>query len=375
MKDVYVTKISKYLPNRPISNDEMEQKLGIINGKVSKARRIVLPNNQIKTRYYAIDDNGVITHNKAQLTKEAYVALCDDDYKAEDIELLSCGTSSPDQLLPSHAAMVHGFLKNGNIEINSPSGACCSGMNALKYGFLSVKSGQTNNAVCTGSERTSTWLKSETFEDELKYLETLEENPILAFNKDFLRWMLSDGAGAFLLQNEPKGDFPLKIEWMEGYSYAHEIESCMYAGGDKLEDGFLKPWSEYTSDQWSKKSLFALKQDVKLLSENILTKGVDSLKNAMTKHNLKPEDVSYYLPHISSYYFKESLYNEMVAQGVKIPWEKWFINLEKVGNIGAGSIYIMLEELVSSGNLKKGDTILLSVPESARFSYAYALLT
>jgi len=375
MKDVYVTKISKYLPNRPISNDEMEQKLGIINGKVSKARRIVLRNNQIKTRYYAIDDNGVITHNNAQLTKEAVVALCDDDFKAEDIELLSCGTSSPDQLLPSHAAMVHGFLKNGNIEINSPSGACCSGMNALKYGFLSVKSGQTNNAVCTGSERTSTWLKSETFEDELKYLETLEENPILAFNKDFLRWMLSDGAGAFLLQNEPKGDFPLKIEWMEGYSYAHEIESCMYAGGDKLEDGFLKPWSEYTSDQWSKKSLFALKQDVKLLSDNILTKGVDSLKKAITKHNLTPEGISYYLPHISSYYFKESLYNEMVAQGVKIPWEKWFINLEKVGNIGAGSIYIMLEELVSSGNLKKGDTILLSVPESARFSYAYALLT
>lgn len=376
MKDVYVNKISKYLPNRPISNDEMEEKLGIINGKVSKARRIVLRNNQIKTRYYALDDQGNITHNNAQLTKEAVLALCGDgDFKIEDIELLSCGTSSPDQLLPSHAAMVHGFLKNGNIEINSPSGACCSGMNALKYGYLSVKSGQTNNAVCTGSERTSTWLKSETYEEELKFLETLEENPILAFNKDFLRWMLSDGAGAFLLQNEPKGNFPLKIEWMEGYSYAHEIEACMYAGGDKLEDGFLKPWSEYPSDLWSKKSLFALKQDVKLLSENILTKGVDSLKMAMAKHNLTPKDISYYLPHISSYYFKESLYNEMVAQGVEIPWEKWFINLERVGNIGAGSIYIMLEELVASGKLKKGDTILLSVPESARFSYAYALLT
>lgn len=375
MKDVYVNKISKYLPNRPISNDEMEEKLGIINGKVSKARRIVLRNNQIKTRYYAIDDKGNITHNNAQLTKEAVLALCDGDFKPEDIELLSCGTSSPDQLLPSHAAMVHGFLKNGNIEINSPSGACCSGMNALKYGYLSVKSGQTNNAVCTGSERTSTWLKSETYEEELKFLETLEENPILAFNKDFLRWMLSDGAGAFLLQNEPKGAFPLKIEWMEGYSYAYEIEPCMYAGGDKLEDGFLKPWSEYPSHEWSKKSLFALKQDVKLLSENILTKGVDSLKMAMAKHNLTPKDISYYLPHISSYYFKESLYNEMVGQGVEIPWEKWFINLERVGNIGAGSIYIMLEELVASRKLKKGDTILLSVPESARFSYAYALLT
>jgi 3-oxoacyl-[acyl-carrier-protein] synthase-3 len=375
MKEVYINKISKYLPNRPITNDEMEEKLGTINGKTSKGRRIVLRNNQIKTRYYAIDDSGNITHNNAQLTKEAIVGLCDDKFKAEDIEILSCGTGSPDQILPSHAAMVHGFLKNGNVEINSPSGACCSGMNALKYGYLAVKSGQTNNAVCTGSERISSWMMSYNFEEEIQHLQTLEDNPILAFNKDFLRWMLSDGAGAFLLENEPKGKHPLKIEWMEGYSYAHEIEACMYAGGDKLEDGFLKPWSEFHPDQWSKKSLFAIKQDVKLLSKNILVKGVESLKMAIEKNNLKPEDINYYLPHISSNYFKESLYQEMSAQGVEIPWEKWFMNLTKVGNIGAGSIYIMLEELKNSGKLKKGDRILLSVPESARFSYAYALLT
>ncbi|WP_223032178.1 beta-ketoacyl-ACP synthase III [Hanstruepera marina] len=375
MKEVYITKISKFLPNRPISNDEMEEKLGVINGKSSKGRRIVLRNNQIKTRYYAIDDDGNITHNNAQLTKEAIANLCEGTLEPSEIELLSCGTSSPDQILPSHAAMVHGFLKNGNTEINSPSGACCSGMNALKFGYLSVKSEQTKNAVCTGSERTSSWMKSDTFEEELKYLETLEENPILAFNKDFLRWMLSDGAGAFLLENEPKGNQPLKIEWMEGYSYAHELEACMYAGADKLNNGFLKPWSEYPSDQWSKKSLFAMKQDVKLLGENILKKGVDSLKQALNKHNLKSSDIDYYLPHISSNFFKEKLYQEMVDQGTEIPWENWFMNLSKVGNVGAASIYIMLDELVASGKLKKGDKILLSVPESARFAYAYALLT
>ncbi|WP_338732090.1 beta-ketoacyl-ACP synthase III [Mangrovimonas cancribranchiae] len=375
MKEVYITRISKFLPNRPISNDEMEDKLGTINGKTSKGRRIVLRNNQIKTRYYAIDDNGNITHNNAQLTKEAVENLCDKDFSSQDIELLSCGTGSPDQILPSHAAMVHGFLKNGNTEINSPSGACCSGMNALKFGFLSVKSGQTNNAVVTGSERISSWMKSDIFEDEVKHLEELEEHPILAFNKDFLRWMLSDGAGAFLLENKPKGETPLKIEWMEGFSYAHEIEACMYAGGDKLDNGFLKPWSEYPTSEWSKKSLFAIKQDVKLLGANILTKGVDSLKKTLEKHNMASSEIDYYLPHISSYYFKENLYEEMKNQGVEVPWENWFMNLYKVGNVGAASIYLMLEELVNSGKLKKGDKILLSVPESARFSYAYALLT
>ena len=375
MKNVYITRISKYLPNGPIDNDQMESKLGIINGQESKARRIVLRNNEIKTRYYAIDENGQFTHTNAELTKEAVELLCDDDFKTNQIELLSCGTTSPDQILPSHAAMVHGLLKNGNMEVNSPTGACCSSMSALKFGYLAVKADQVANAVCSGSERFSSWLRSDIFEYEISHLISLEERPVLAFNKEFLRWMLSDGAGAFLLESEPKGRNPLKIEWMEGYSYAFELEACMYAGGDKMENGEIKPWSEYPSDVWAEKSLFSIKQDVKLLSENILVKGVDSLKNAIEKHDMKPDEIDYYLPHVSSYYFKDRLYDEMIKQGVNIPLKNWFMNLNMVGNVGSASIYIMLEELVNSGRLKKGDKILLSVPESARFLYAYALLT
>ena len=375
MKDVYITRISKFLPNEPVDNEQMEEKLGIINGQVSKARRIVLRNNRIKQRYYAIDEKGNVTHNNAQLTAEAVTRLCDANFTKKDIELLSCGTSSPDQILPSHASMVHGFLKNGNIEINSPSGACCSGMNALKYGYLSVMTGQVNNAACAGSERTSSWMKADVFASEVDYLKELEDSPILAFNKEFLRWMLSDGAGAVLLESEPNGDTPLKIEWMDGYSYANEMETCMYAGADKEDNGHLTPWSEFPTEEWGKKSLFAMKQDTRLLGNNILVKGVDSLKQTYEKHGIGPDDVDYYLPHISSYYFKQGLYDEMEKQGVEMPWEKWFLNLEHIGNIGAASIYVMLGELIESGQLKKGDRILLHVPESARFSYMYAYLT
>lgn len=375
MKDVYITRVSKFLPNKPVDNDQIENKLGYINGKPSRAKNIVLRSNKIKTRYYAIGENGEITHNNSQLTKEAIEALCDSDFSAKDIELLSCGTSTPDQLLPSHASMVHGSIKGGNMEVNSVSGVCCAGMNALKYGYLSILSNQVNNAVCTGSERVSTWIKGNAYESELAHLTELEGNPILAFNKDFLRWMLSDGAGAMLLENQAKGPSPLKIEWMEGFSYAHEMETCMYAGGEKREDGSIKSWSEYNTEEWGEESVFSIKQDTKLLGSNILTKGVDSLKKAITKNGIKPDDITYYLPHISSYFFKNGLYEEMKNQGVEIPAERWFINLNKVGNIGSASIYVMLEELFSSGKLKKGDTILLSVPESARFSYTYAYLT
>jgi len=46
-----------------------------------------------------------------------------------------------------------------------------------------------------------------------------------------------------------------------------------------------------------------------------------------------------------------------------------------MGNVGAGSIYLMIDELLNGGKLQKGQKLLLMVPESARFAYVYALLT
>jgi 3-oxoacyl-[acyl-carrier-protein] synthase-3 len=375
MFDVYITKAAKFLPNNAISNDEMEDYLGLINETASKARRLILRNNKIISRYYALDKNGKSTHNNAQLTNNAIQGLFDNRFTPQNMELLSCGTTTPDLLAPSHASMVHGLLKNKSVELNSSSGVCCAGMNALKFGYLSVKSGNTQNAVCAGSEKISSWMLAGKYENEMISLKTLEEQPILAFKKDFLRWMLSDGAAAFLLENKPNGDISLKIEWMEAFSYAYELETCMYAGGDKLENGEIKPWNDYNPDEWLNESLFAFKQDVKLLDEFILVKGSQSMGEALSKNNVSADQIDFFLPHVSSHYFVEGLKKSLAERGMDIPMEKWFMNLEHVGNVGAASIYLALEELMGCGKLKKGNKILLSVPESGRFSYAYAYLT
>lgn len=374
MFDVYITKTGKYLPNDPISNDEMEDYLGLINEVASKARRIILRNNKIVSRYYALDKNGNSTHSNAELTFYAIQALFDEGFTAQNMELLSCGTSTPDNFLPSHAAMVHGLLKNKSVELNSSTGVCCAGMNSLKFGYLSIKAGNTKNAICTGSEKVSTWTTAEKYEHEVINLKNLEEQPIIAFKKDFLRWMLSDGAGAFLLENKPRDTISLKMEWMEAYSYAFELEACMYAGGDKLENGEIKPWSDYHPDQWLKESIFAIKQDVKLLDEFILVKGAESMSTALKKNNVTSEQIDYFLPHVSSHYFVDGLREALENKGIHLPKEKWFMNLKRVGNVGSASIYLALDELMTSGKLKKGDKILLSVPESGRFSFAYAYL-
>jgi len=375
MFEVYITKAAKYLPNEAVSNDEMEDYLGLINDTASKARRIILRNNKITSRYYAIDKTGKSTHNNAELTRNAVVQLFDENFTAQDLEVLSCGTSTPDVFLPSHAAMVHGLLKNKSVELNSSTGVCCAGMNSLKFGFLSILSGNSKNAICTGSEKVSSWLNAQMYNHEAANLKSLEEQPIIAFKKDFLRWMLSDGAGAFLLENKPRGPISLKIEWMEAFSYAYELETCMYAGGDKLENGEIKSWSDYPPEQWLNESVFAIKQDVKLLDEFILSKGAESMSDAMSKNNIGADQVDYFIPHVSSNFFVEGLKKGLTEKGIGMADEKWFMNLSRVGNVGSASIYLALEELMNSGNLKTGDRILLSVPESGRFSFAYAYLT
>ena len=376
--EVYINSTSAFFPNEPVSNEDMELYLGFINGVPSKSKPIVLRNNGIINRYYALTKGGKATHTNAQMTALAVKALFEDDPdKIKDITLLSCGTSSPDQVMPSHGVMTHGWLPESKaIEVVSPSGVCCAGMHAIKYAYLAIRSGDVKLAVATGSERFSGLLVSDVFEEEAKKLKELSDNPYIAFQKDFLRWMLSDGASAFLMSDKQnENGLSLRLDWIEGVSYANEMDTCMYMGGEKMPDGTLKGFMEYTPEEIMNKSIFSIKQDISLLSDNIVTLGGKKIKEIFERRGLTVADIDYFLPHISSEFFKSKIYDLIEIYGGGIPYEKWFINLYTVGNVGAASVFLMVNDLFHSGRLKKGEKLLLLVPESARFSYMYALLT
>jgi 3-oxoacyl-[acyl-carrier-protein] synthase-3 len=376
--EVFINKTSAYFPNDPVPNDDMELYLGFINGKPSKSKTIVLRNNGIINRYYALSKGGKSTHTNAQMTALAVKALFEETPAAiKGMELLSCGTSSPDQMMPSHGVMTHGWLPEANaIEVVSPSGVCCAGMHAIKYAYMAIRTGEVKLAVATGSERFSGLLVSDVFEEEAQKLKELNENPYIGFQKDFLRWMLSDGASAFLMSDKPNNNgLSLRMEWIEGVSYANEMETCMYMGGEKMNDSTLKGFMDFTPEEIMNKSIFSVKQDITLLSNNIVSLGGKKIKEIFDRKGLTVADIDYFLPHISSNFFKSKIYDLIDIYGGGIPYEKWFINLYTVGNVGAASIFLMINELFNSGKLKKGEKLLLLVPESARFSYMYALLT
>ncbi len=375
-REVYITKISKFLPNNPVSNDDMEDYLGLVKGSKSRSKNLILRNNGIKTRYYALDKNGNSTHTNAEIAAEAIKGLFGNGLGLDSIQLLTCGTSSPDQMVPSHASMIQGVLGCNPIEVVTAGGTCNSGMLALKYSYMSILTGMVSNSVCVGSEKTSAWLRSENFEEEAEHLERLGSNPYVAFEREFLRWMLSDGAAAVLLNDKPNNDgISLRIDWIENKSYANELKTCMYAGGIKDQSENLIPWRDISQKEQQEKSVFALQQDTKELENTITKYGGMFLSDVCKKHNFKPEEVDFFLPHMSSEFFRKKIIEDSNKQGLPIANEKWFTNLHKVGNVGAASAFLMLEELFNEGKFKKGQKILVMVPESARFSYTYAFLT
>jgi 3-oxoacyl-[acyl-carrier-protein] synthase-3 len=378
MSDAYITRTAVALPNAPVENDQVETVLGQVGDRPSRARRIVLRNNGIRQRYYAIDpQTGEATHTNASLTAAAIRGLADDSFALEDIACLACGTSNPDQLLPNHAVMVHGELGVPVREVVATSGVCVAGTSALKYGYMAVRSGSAPNAVVTGSETASLGMRAQNFEVEaVERGKALEANPELAFDKDFLRWMLSDGAGAWLIEPRPRPGLNFRIEWIELFSYAHVMPACMYLGAEKQADGSLRGWLSYSSSERESASLFNIKQDVRLLNEAVIEYTlVKPVERLLAEGRVALDSIDWFLPHFSSEYFRPRAAEGLARAGLPIPKERWFSNLAWTGNTGSAAMYIMLDEFARSGRLKHGQRLFCWIPESGRFSSGFISLT
>ena len=374
----YITRSAVCLPNPPVENDQVETILGQVGERPSRARRLVQRSNGIRRRYYVIDPaTGKPNYTNASLTATAVRGLVGDGFKLDDLACLVCGTSNPDQLMPNHAVMVHGELGAPVCEAVATAGVCLSGATALKYGWMSVASGGTRNAVVTGSEVASLVLLAQNYGVErANGVPVLEADSELAFERDFLRWMLSDGAGALLLEPEPRHGLNLRVDWIDIFSYAHELPACMYMGAEKQSDGTLRGWMGYSACERGANSVFTLKQDVRLLNDSVVDYTlVKPLQRVIAQRSLSAREVDWFLPHMSSEYFRAPVADGIARAGLPIPAERWFTNLEWVGNVGSASIYIMLDELLKSGKLREGQHLLCFVPESGRFSSGFIYLT
>jgi 3-oxoacyl-[acyl-carrier-protein] synthase III len=75
----------------------------------------------------------------------------------------------------------------------------------------------------------------------------------------------------------------------------------------------------------------------------------------LERNGFTANDVNLFIPHQANLRIIEA-----AAKRVNLPMERVFINVDRYGNTGAASVYVALEEAVSSGRLKRGDLVLLA---------------
>lgn len=362
---VYITASGHFLPGKPVPNDEMESLLGRINGKPSRLRRRILESNGIRQRHYALDTDHNTTHSNARMAALAgrnclhQAALPD-----RAVQLLSAATSQGDLVLPGFGSAVQADLGLQEIELHTSHGICSSSMMALKAAYTALKAEEHDTALVVASELASRLFKASRYE-------AAGGQP--DFNAEFLRWMLSDGAGALLLERRPRRRC-YRIDWIRGFSHADAFPVCMSVG-QPSDPHDHRTWQDFpTYAEAEAAGALLLRQDIRLLDQ-IVKLGVDGYLRLIEEGRVNPERVDHLLCHYSSHYFKSRIHDMLHQAGVGIPESRWYSNLYTRGNTGCASIFIMLDEFRRCREHRPGDTILCMVPESGRFNTVYMQLT
>ena len=368
----YITATGSFLPGDPVPNDEIEDYIGKAGRSTSDLKDITLANCGIKTRHYAIDKaQQTVISNAAMAASAVRVAAERAGLGPDDVELLCAATTLPDMMAPGQASMVHGELGYGPLEIATLHGICSSGMMALKNAYLQVAIGEKRTAISVASEFASRFFKSSRFDE----MGTVAEEGSLPLEAAFLRYMLSDGAGAAVIQSEPRtSGISLRIDWISLTSYANTEKTCMYGGSS--DTGCAKTWGDYpTAAAAAADGALVLRQDLSLLP-HLVKVGVDEYDRLLRLGKFDPSTLTWIPAHYSSERMKTIVMKEFARRGIDggRP-EMWYSNLTSVGNIGSASIYVILDEMMELGLIKDGDTMLCMVPESGRFAVSFMHLT
>ena len=373
--NAFITSMGVFLPGEPVGNDAMEDYLGRIGGKPSRVRQRILKQNGIHTRYYAIDREQKTLFSNSEMAARAVRAAIDrGSFDIKEIDYLcAAATSQGDFPLPGFASTVHAELDIPPCEIATFHGVCASGVMALRAAMLQVLGGGKNKAMVCASEFASRLFKASRFEAQAKL-----NGHCLGFDTEFLRWMLSDGAGAAVVERTPSSrGLCFGIEWIELKSFANRFDACMYVGPEKNNGEPLKSavarlpqLSRSTADDGA----INLRQDIRLLGDVVrCTQFVDCWMWSR-RLRLDASSIDWLVAHYSSHVFRDESYELAAKGGLDIPHERWFTNLYSKGNVGSASIFVLLEELLHSDKLKPGQTVLCLVPESGRFLFGYMLL-
>ena len=369
----FITSTGQFLPGPPVGNAAMADHIGRLSPEAERLGRLTLRQNGIKSRHYAMRANGTTEWTVAKLAAAAARnALSRAEIGRDAIGLLATATTQNDLMVPGLASGVHAELGLAPCEIASLQSVCASSMMALKAAALQVAAGEHRAALAVGAEFSSRYFRPGHYTGTA----TLSDADTLPGDAEFLRWTLSDGAAAAVIEDRPATHgLSLRIEWISLRSFADRFGPCMTGGAVRGEAGQLTPWSHFpTIADAAASGAFQLRQDVAAL-HRMLPVWVAEMMRLIDTGRIVVDEIDWFLCHYSARSLREELIALATRAGCMIPEERWFTNLYEKGNVGAASLFLLIDDLRRSGRLRPGHRILCAVPESGQCVMGYALLT
>jgi 3-oxoacyl-[acyl-carrier-protein] synthase III len=300
-----------YAPKRILTNADLEKMVDTNDAWIQQR-------SGIRERH--IVDEGEATSDLAM--NAARQALERANLVPEDIDFIVVGTTTPDMFFPSVGNIVQhrlGCRRIGSVDVLA---ACAASVYSLSIGSKYIETGKYRRVLCIGAEALSR---------------------ITDFTDRGTCVLLADAAGAAVLEASEDGSGIIDTDL---YSEGQHAELLYMPGG-----GSRIPATHESIDarmHYAKmKGSEVFKVAVRMF--------VDCAETILKRHGLSASDVDLFIPHQANLRIIEA-----AAKRVGLPMEKVFVNVDRYGNTGAASVYVALDEAVSAGRLKRGDTVLMA---------------
>jgi 3-oxoacyl-[acyl-carrier-protein] synthase-3 len=304
--------IGSYVPSRVLSNFDLEKMVDTNNEWIVK--RTGIKERRIASEDEATSDLGY---------KAALKAIERADIDKNEIDLIICATISPDYLaMPSTACMISAKLGLKDVMAFDISAACTGFVYLIALAKSFIESNTKKNILIIGAEKLSS---------------------ITDYTDRTTCILFGDGAGAAIIsatedQNEAIVDVMASADGNYG--------DLLITPGCGSKNPIRKENLEQNLQYMKMKGNEVFKVAVKTLTSDVVA--------ILEKNSLTSKDVDVFIPHQANYRIIEA-----VRTKLDFPVEKTALSVEKYGNTSSASIPMAMNDLYESGQIKKGDLMLL----------------
>lgn len=358
---VKVAGTGAFLPGEPVLPDDVEKYLGEIREApqrvmtwLSRIKPLMKEMLAIDHYHFAIDPltREFTEDNISMSVKSARKAIERAGLKPEDIEFIAYGSAHQDQM-PTASVRIQealGIERCGEISVHAN---CTSAYKALLLAYDFIRNGRYRTALVVSSSMSSSELRAEYY-----------NQPLITKEELFLRYFLSDGAGAVVLKasNKKENGYFLENVYME--SIGGNKPACM---GNKRPAYWMNPGEEYKKAYHHLAQMFneQLREHFHDADGSVFFKG---LQRMITRYGMDLQNLRYFQVNFPSRHISELIMDECSQLGIRK--ETLYTRMSDMGYIGPPMCFVCLDKIIKEEPVKHDDLILSFVTEVSKFMQA-----